>query len=113
MTLPRLTAKLWVSALIRRVQQDGGFATVLARGDEAAGGVLLVLAHPGAPVRVLQRVTRPDGFAWQVATGVAADDPQALQDYLDRQRRYDADLWIVELDIPFAERFIDEPLLDD
>jgi hypothetical protein len=37
-------------------------------------------------------------------------EPENLEEfgqYLDRRKRQDSDLWIVELDIPDAERFID------
>lgn len=108
----RLAAHVWVNALIRRVNAAGGFATVIAKGDREAGGVLLLLVSHDCPTQVMQRVTgRDGGFVWQQTAVIARDDPSGLQDYLDRQRRYDSDLWIVELDIPDAERFIAEPAI--
>lgn len=109
----RVSTQLWVSALIRRVNAAGGFATVLAKGDESAGGVILVFAGPDQPLRVFQRVNLMDGgFGWQQALDVGAGEVPIVDDYLSRQRRYDSDLWVVELDIPHPERFIGEPILN-
>ena len=38
----RLPTQVVVSALLRRVNDAGGFGAVLARGDAQAGGVLVV-----------------------------------------------------------------------
>ena len=46
-----------------------------------------------------------------VRTGPADDsDPQTLMDYVERRRRNDPDLWVVELDILDAERFAAETI---
>ena len=109
---PRVSANLWVNAMIRRVNSAGGFATVIAKGDDSAGGVILVFVTQGQAVDVLQRVNLPNGgFGWQPAHGLDASGSAHVGDYLDRQRNYDPDLWIVELDIPHPERFIGEPIL--
>lgn len=110
---PRVSAQLWVSALIRRVNAAGGFATVLTKGDESAGGVILVFAGRDQALRVFQRVNLMDGgFGWQQAHDAGAGAAPDVEDYLSRQRRYDSDLWVVELDIPHPERFIGEPILN-
>ena len=53
---PRLPAHLEVSGLLRAVQQDGGFATVLAKGEPDAGTILVILAEKGADLRAFERV---------------------------------------------------------
>ena len=109
----RISAHLWVNALIRRVNAAGGFATVIAKGDESAGGVILIFLAQGGPVQVMQRVNLPDGgFGWQPATGLGSGESGSVDSYLDRQRKYDPDLWVIELDIPHPERFIGEPILN-
>ena len=45
----RLTSAMFVSALLRLVENEGGFATVVAKGDASAGAVLIVLAQRGQP----------------------------------------------------------------
>ena len=103
---PRLTSAMLVSALIRRVGNEGGNATVLAKGDATAGSILLICMEKGVVESVRERVLDAAGtYAW---TPVGPTESVALADYLDRRRRRDADLWLVELDIPNAERFAAE-----
>lgn len=94
-----------VSALIRRVNNEGGVATVLAKGDETAGAILLILMEKGIVQSVSERLLCGNGhYAW---TTVGPDDEGARGDYLERRRIRDPDLWLVELDIANAERFTD------
>lgn len=103
---PRLTSAMLVSALIRRVGNEGGNATVLARGDATAGAIVLICMEKGVVQSVRERVLDKSGnYAWTV---VGPSDAAALVDYLDRRRHRDTDLWLVELDIPNAERFAAE-----
>src|SRR3546814_4330299 len=43
----RLTSRMLTSALIRRAGQEGGFATILRKGDEVAGTILLLCLEKG------------------------------------------------------------------
>jgi hypothetical protein len=99
-----LAAGLWVNALIRRVNAAGDFATVLNRGDAVAGSIVIVHRGRGGDTRALQRVLGGDGqYTWRAAAaGVEVDS------WLQRQRNFDPDLWIIELDTPDAARFIAE-----
>ena len=103
----RLPAHVEVNGLIRAVEAAGGFATVLARGERDAGTVLLVTIGHGQPACLFERMPRPDGSRpFIAAKRESAENPQEFSDYLERRRRQDPDLWLVELDIPDAERFI-------
>ena len=107
----RLASGVLVSALIRKVQADGGAAMVLARGDDMAGALLLVLAERGHIASMRERGMRPDGSSAWIETGPKdADAPGALSEYIARRRRSDPDLWVVELDGITAERV--DALLD-
>lgn len=103
----RLPAQLEVSGMIRAVQNSGGFATVLARGEQQAGTILVVCCENGANGRIFERMPSLDGGREWVQTKVQDPEntPEFLE-YLDRRKRQDSDLWIVELDIAGAERFI-------
>ena len=101
----RLTSAMFVSALVRLAQQEGGFAAVVHRGDEHAGAVLIVLAERGQPVEVLERILSGDGrYAWAspLAAGHNAAD---IDKFLEKRRRFDPDSWVIELDTASAERF--------
>lgn len=103
----RLPAHVEVTGLIRAVEAAGGFATVLARGERDGGTVLLVTLNRSEPATLYERMPRPDGSRpFIAAKRENAENPQEFSDYLERRRRQDPDLWLVELDIPQAERFI-------
>jgi len=103
----RIPAHLEVSGLIRAVQAAGGFGTVIARGERDAGTLLVICCENGADAAAFERMPQPDGTrAWTLSRKQDAENPQEFWDYCDRRQRQDDDLWIVELDISGAERFI-------
>lgn len=110
---PRLPSKLIVSALVRRVEQAGGFAAVLARGEEWGGVILVQTSEKGLFTGLFERMFDLDGVPRLTPCGPPpGSEADALASYLDRRRAADADLWIVELDIAEAERFAAETMCD-
>jgi hypothetical protein len=108
---PRLTSAMLVSALIRRVQAEGGFAAVLRRGDADAGAILIECADRGQPQLTLEQATGLDGKAgWRLIADRMAGDAEGHRERLQKRLRLDPDLWIVELDIAEAERFAAETI---
>lgn len=104
----RIPAHLEVTGLLRAVEAAGGFATVITKGERDAGTVLVTCCENGRNCRAYERMPRPDGTrGWTLAKTEDAENPVEFADYLARRRRQDSDLWIVELDIPDAERFIE------
>ena len=99
----RLASGVVVAALLRRVSVEGGFGTVLFRGDATAGSIAIV-TRDRAETRLIERVMAvAGGYEWRVAaTG------EAIDGWIERARRHDPDLWIIELDIPDAARFVAE-----
>jgi hypothetical protein len=104
----RIASGVMVSALLRLTEQDGGFATLIARGDEAAGAIIIVLAERGRRVRVLERVLQSSGAYGWVETLAGGDNEAEFDKFLERRRGFDRDSWIVELDTASAERFAAE-----
>ena len=106
---PRLTPQILVAVLRRLAEAEGGTAAVLQRGQDQAGGLLVVLTERGRPVRTAERRTGWEGeLTWDVRV-VESESPenrQIFQSMLQRRKDVDGDLWMVELDIPHAERFI-------
>jgi hypothetical protein len=107
----RVTSALWVSAFIRRCYADGAAAVVSRRGAEEAGAIFVV-------------VDRLDGTAdlyGPAPQSVAADDaadrlfervleralPDALRSNLDREQKFDPDVWIVEVEDRAGRVFLD------
>ena len=103
----RIPAHLEVAGLIRAVGAAGGFGTVIAKGERDAGTLLVICCENGADAAAFERMPQPDGTrAWTLSRKQDAENPQEFWDYCDRRQRQDDDLWIVELDISDAERFI-------
>jgi hypothetical protein len=99
---------MFVSALLRLVQNRAGFGTVVARGDKDGGAILIVLAERGKRVRLLERLLRGDGnYAWDSPLNAGHNEAD-IDKFLERRRRFDPDSWVIELDTASAERFADE-----
>ena len=107
----RLTSAMLVGALRRRVAAAGGFATILVRGDDISGVILVQTLEKGQETGLFERVSN---FSGGHALTRCGPDPQegaqAMVHYVERRRRSDPDLWVIELDIPEAERFAAETI---
>src|SRR3546814_6065206 len=57
----RLTSRMLTSALIRRAGQEGGFATILRKGDEVAGTILLLCLEKGTETGLFERMSDYEG----------------------------------------------------
>ena len=100
---PRLASAVLVSALLRRAELEGGFGAVLAKGDATAGALAVILVERGGEPRLLERILQPDGgYRWDEAAAGSG----AVDEFIARRRRFDPDLWVIELDVPSAERFV-------
>ena len=109
MTSRRLPAKVEVSGLIRRIEAEGGFATVVHKGDAEGGALLLVVSSRGRNFACLERILGASGkYEWLASGAVESMGSDELRAFLAKRMRFDPDLWIVELDIADPERFIAE-----
>ncbi|HLI12154.1 MAG TPA: DUF1491 family protein [Alphaproteobacteria bacterium] len=108
----RLATELWVQACIRRAGVDGIAVMVVRKGDPLRGSVLVKLNRfeQGCVVLAETRDAR-GGRAWLRGTGpepVAEADADA---YIARNRNYDPDLWVIEIEdrqgrLPFDETIL-------
>jgi hypothetical protein len=95
--------------LLRRVAADGGFATVMKKGDRERGSLLLLVACRGVHVAALERILNLDGtYRWERSGPTESASSAEIGDFLARRARFDEDLWAIELDIADPERFIAE-----
>jgi hypothetical protein len=107
----RLAAGMEASALLRQAEQCGGFGTVLHRGDLERGTLLLLISERGRHLVILERRLQSDGgYDWE-RTGPEQGDSAGAAQHVARTRRFDPDCWVLELDVPSAERFIAETIL--
>jgi len=108
----RLPSGVLVSALLRKVNDAGGSAMVLARGDAQGGAILVIICEKGRQFRALERGIGPSGTIQLIASSVGpTDDSGPITAYWQRRRAFDPDLWVIELDIPEAERFAAETIV--
>ncbi|QZD87031.1 DUF1491 family protein [Qipengyuania psychrotolerans] len=104
----RLPTHLEVSGLIRIVQAAGGFATVLHKGERDAGTLAVLTTQSGKNTMLWERMPQLDGSRRFVCTRM--QDPEKkheFDDYVRRRGEQDPDLWILELDGPEMERFVE------
>ena len=78
---------------------------MLHRGDDVAGSVLLIHRDRSGGQRALTRAGGAAATAWR--TGATGD---SVDVWAMKQRSYDPDLWVIELDTPDLARFIDETI---
>lgn len=113
----RLTSRILVQALIRRVQQACGFAAIMHKGDENSGALLLELPDETRRARLFERVPDYAGGTGRYLLAPVAErdwgDTPALAAYVERRLRADPDLWHVELDIANPEQLVAETILND
>ncbi|MFC3096567.1 DUF1491 family protein [Alteraurantiacibacter palmitatis] len=103
----RLPAHLEVSGLIRAVDAAGGFGTVIAKGERDAGTLLVICCERGTNAQAFERMPQVDGTRkWTRVKVQDPENPDEFSAYCERRRAQDPDLWVIELDIANAERFI-------
>ena len=105
----RLPAHVEAAALLRRVDAEGGFGTVLKRGDSDRGSLLLLVAHRGAHAACLERAVGARGSSlWRLGGPRGGAAAETVADWRQKRVRFDEDIWLIELDIADPERFIAE-----
>lgn len=105
---PRLATHVFVAAIRRTAEAEGGFATILAKGDPVSGSLLLIRREKGANPALFERLpTFSGGSKWEMIAPQDVESEEFISDYCERRCARDPDLWIVELDVPFVQRFTD------
>ena len=96
---------------MRRIEAEGGFATVMKKGDAERGSLLLFVSSRGVHRACLERVLTLDGvYRWERVGPAESASSAEIADFLARRARFDEDLWAIELDIVDAERFVAETM---
>lgn len=104
----RLRSDIYVSALVRRVFSLGGFAAVEHKGAEEAGAIFIRTRSRDG--RESLYAPAPQNFFDEDDDGqrkfemrLVDVDADAVREALDRELRFDGDLWVVELEIDETE----------
>ena len=100
----RLTSEFWVSHLIRRTFNDGGYAAIARKGAVEAGSIFvrsrarngLTDLYGPAPQTVYDN-EKPQDRAFVLLLEKANDE--TIDAKLDRELKFDSDLWVVEVEL--------------
>ena len=107
----RLTADIWVSAYLTRLRLIEIPAFIVKRGDNTAGAVLVKLNTLDGSACCYQR-------SFDLMTGdrkwmVLAEGEEASVDAsITKQRSFDPDLWVIEVEDRLGRHLLDEPGLE-
>jgi len=111
MTDTRLTAEFWVQAYLARLRLAEIPAFVVARGDATAGAILVKLNPLDGTATLYQRSV--DLMSGERAWIVLTDGPEPEVDAaVARQRAFDPDLWVIEVEDRDGRHLLDQPGLD-
>ncbi|MEO6360488.1 MAG: DUF1491 family protein [Sphingomicrobium sp.] len=110
MSEARINAAVEASALVRKVQTSGDFATILRKGDSERGALLLIISNRGHHFGCLQRQLNlsSGNYSWIPVGPERSASSIDLGRFLADQARFDPDLWQIELDVASPERFVAE-----
>lgn len=104
---PRLAAGVWVSAYLTRLRLAEIPAFVVARGDDTAGSVLVKVNPLDGTARVMERSfdLMSGDRVWRVLT--QGDEPD-VDASIRRQREFDRDIWVIEVEDKAGRDLLDE-----
>lgn len=110
--MTRLTSEFWVQAYLTRLRLTDIPAFVTAHGDNTAGAVLVKLNTLDGQAVAYQRsfdLMSGDRTWVELAKGAERDVDEAIR----RQRGFDPDLWVIEVEDRAGRHLLDQPGLAD
>lgn len=107
----RVTSEFWVSALIRRCQTAGSFATVVHRGASEAGAIFLIINDLQGNNALYSPAPQTDyslegGAERQFECLMEQSDAAEIESKIRSERSFDPDIWVVEIEDRQGRTFI-------
>lgn len=117
----RVTSEFWAMALVRRVQGALATATVVYHGDDQAGAIYVKVARLDGSAALYSPA--PQSFSLTAAAAAAAGTDserrftpyfpagtpeRQVDDHMQRQREFDGDLWLIEIEDRAGRHFLDD-----
>ncbi|MFC3613865.1 DUF1491 family protein [Lutimaribacter marinistellae] len=109
--MTRLTSEFWVHAYLARLRMMEIPAFVVAHGDDTAGAVLVKLNRLNGEATAFQR-------SFDLMTGnrawveLASGEETGVDEAIDRQKQFDPDLWVIEVEDRAGRHLLGEEGLD-
>lgn len=109
--MPReIPSSLWVSALLRRANGAGAFATIVHRGDEDRGDVLVKVMRARGEARLYAPAFNPEGPS--EFERLAPADEAGVDELIGKRLKADRDLWVIEIEDREGRHFLTEKVRD-
>lgn len=110
--MTRLTAEFWVAAYRQRLALEGIPAFVTSKGDATAGAIFVKLNTLDGQAVCYQRSF--DLMSGQRSWVILSEGAEAAVDEaLSKQRQFDPDLWVIEVEDREGRHLLDQPGLAD
>lgn len=108
----RVTSGLWVAAFIRRCHGEDAPAVVMRRGAEEAGAIFVVVdrldgshdLYAPAPQAEFSEAAPSDRLFQRVFEALGGE---AIQAAIEREVRFDPDVWVVAVEDRSGRSFLD------
>ncbi len=113
----RLRSDIWVKAYVRTCAANGASAYVVHHGDDAAGAIFIKVtgadryAELYGPAPAGLDSTDLDRRFVRLTVGGAIGDREA-DTRLAREREFDSDVWIVEIEDRHGRHFLEQWLVE-
>lgn len=103
----RLTAEFWVQAYLARLRLQEIPAFVVSHGDNTAGSILVKVNSLDGQAKLFQRVFDifSDTRKWEILSDGLEGDVDAT---ITRQRSFDPDIWVIEVEDRQGRHLLDE-----
>lgn len=108
----RLRSDVRIQSWLRQAAGLGLMAVVARKGEAESGALALKINRHSAGCDVYTPVSAPDGSpAWLTAFPKGPAKEAEADAYLQRQAKYDPDLWVLEIEDPKGLFVLTEPIL--
>ena len=112
----RLKSEIWVKAYIRRCAVAGAAAVVVKHGDDDAGAIYIRISRLDGQAALYGPA--PAGLSgadfdrrWVSVLGEDFVSEAEVHSYLEREVRFDSDLWVVEVEDRQGRHFLGDDLM--
>ena len=101
-----LKTEIWVKAHIKRLSAHGIGAYIVHHGDDTSGDLLIKLNTLDGSAKLFQRIYNfdTDDRDW---TSILVGNEEEIDLYINKQRSFDADLWVMEIEDGEGRHFLD------
>lgn len=107
----RLTSDMFISALTRRIYNDGGHAVIAQTGAKEAGAIFIRLIHRDrkeslyapAPQALISDDQEQSERYFELRLKQAA--PFEIDEIIARERKFDHDIWVIDIETDRAEDY--------